>query len=179
MNSRWPVQIRIVRRAATHNILSLTWLMSTRKSHLQPGMLLSAFPTLANAAVALAKKHWSEILIDYSSFDQDRGRNMAREQCCWELKWFWLVPPSTDSLMTLPRCLGSPHIVLPAIIIHWNSLLIEQIASNLFTSSPLKVAVSFKEKTFVSPTTKLLLKARENGYDEGENKAFGTTVFYF
>lgn len=46
-------------------------------------------------------------------------------------------------------------------------------------SSPLKVAVSFKEKTFVSPTTKLLLKARVNGYDEGENKAFGTTVFYF
>lgn len=69
--------------------------------------------------------------------------------------------------------------VFPAIIIHQNSLLIEQIALNLFTSSALKVAVSFKEKNFVSHTTKLFLKARVDGYDEAKNKAFGTTVLNF
>lgn len=55
----------------------------------------------------------------------------------------------------------------------------EQIALKVFTSSPLKVAVSFKEKNFVSHTTKLVLKARVNGYNECEKKDLGTTVFNF
>lgn len=57
MNSRWPVQIRVLRHAATHNVFSFTWLTWTRNSHLRPGMLLSEFTPLANAAAALAKKY--------------------------------------------------------------------------------------------------------------------------